>query len=66
MNQHSLYTLGIDQGTTQTTAVVLDEAGALVAQNSVQVPIQFPQPGWVEQNPLDILQTVQEAVAPLC
>ncbi len=65
MNQHSLYTLGIDQGTTQTTAVVLDGAGALVAKNSVEVPIQFPRPGWVEQNPHDILKTVQEAVTPL-
>lgn len=57
--------LGIDQGTTQTTAVVVDNGGRLLAQNSVQLPAHFPQPGWVEQDPWDILRTVREAAAPL-
>lgn len=59
------YFLGIDQGTTQTTAVILDELGNLVDQRSVPVSISFPQPGWVEQDPWDILKSVQEAVVPL-
>jgi glycerol kinase len=59
------YLLGIDQGTTQTTAVVLDEHGRLVDSRSVQLPISFPRPGWVEQNPWDILHTVREAAGPL-
>jgi glycerol kinase len=59
------YLLGIDQGTTQTTAVVLDEHGRLVDSRSAQLPISFPQPGWVEQDPWDILRTVREAAGPL-
>jgi glycerol kinase len=59
------YLLGIDQGTTQTTAVVLDEQGRLVASRSAQLPVHFPRPSWVEQNPWDILQTVREAALPL-
>ncbi len=59
------YLLGIDQGTTQTTAVILDEAGRLVASQSAALPITFPRPGWVEQDPWDILSTVRQAVAPL-
>lgn len=59
------YLLGIDQGTTQTTAVVLDENGSCVAKNSVGLAARFPQPGWVEQDPLDIVRTVREACAPL-
>lgn len=59
------YLLGIDQGTTQTTAVIVDEAGRLVAKNSVPLPARFPQPGWVEQDPADIVRTVREAAAPL-
>jgi glycerol kinase len=59
------YLLGIDQGTTQTTAVVLDERGTLIASQTAQLPISFPQPGWVEQDPWDILRTVRQAVAPL-
>jgi glycerol kinase len=59
------YLLGIDQGTTQTTAVVVDENGEMIEKNSAQLPAQFPQAGWVEQNPVDILRTVREACAPL-
>lgn len=59
------YLLGIDQGTTQTTAVVLDEGGRVVASRSVRLPASFPRPGWVEQDPWDILRTVREAAVPL-
>jgi len=59
------YLLGIDQGTTQTTAVIVDEYGNLVEKNSSELPARFPQAGWVEQNPLDIVRTVKEACAPL-
>jgi glycerol kinase len=59
------YVLGIDQGTTQTTAVVIDENASFMEKNSVPLPAHFPRPGWVEQDPFDILRTVKEAVAPL-
>ncbi len=60
------YLLGLDQGTTQTTAVVVDsDTGALVDKNSVHLPARFPHPGWVEQDPADIVRTVREAAAPL-
>ena len=59
------YLLGIDQGTTQTTAVVVNERGEMVEKNSAQLPARFPQAGWVEQDPLDIIRTVREACAPL-
>lgn len=59
------YLLGIDQGTTQTTAVVVDEQGEMIEKNSAQLPARFPQAGWVEQEPFDIVRTVREACAPL-
>jgi glycerol kinase len=59
------YILGIDQGTTQTTAVVMDENVSFVDKNSVPLSARFPAPGWVEQDPYDIIRTVKEAVAPL-
>jgi len=59
------YLLGIDQGTTQTTAVVVDENASFVDKNSIPLPARFPRPGWVEQDPHDIVRTVKEAVAPL-
>src|SRR6266498_3576918 len=59
------YLLGIDQGTTQTTAVIVDERGEMIEKNSAQLPACFPQAGWVEQNPFDIVRTVKEACAAL-
>jgi glycerol kinase len=59
------YLLGIDQGTTQTTAVIVNERGEMVEKNSAQLPARFPQAGWVEQEPADIVRTVKEACAPL-
>jgi len=59
------YLLGIDQGTTQTTAVIVNEHGEMIEKNSSQLPARFPQAGWVEQEPADIVHTVKEACAPL-
>ena len=59
------YLLGIDQGTTQTTAVIVNERGEMIEKNSAQLPARFPQAGWVEQEPADIVRTVREACAPL-
>jgi len=59
------YLLGIDQGTTQTTAVIVNEHGEMIEKNSSQLPARFPQAGWVEQEPDDIVRTVKEACAPL-
>ena len=59
------YLLGVDQGTTQTTAVIVNEYGEMLDKNSAQLPARFPQAGWVEQDPLDIVRTVKEACAPL-
>jgi glycerol kinase len=59
------YLLGIDQGTTQTTAVIVTESGEIVEKHSAQLSAHFPQAGWVEQDPWDIVRTVQEACAPL-
>ena len=59
------YLLGIDQGTTQTTAVIVNKLGEMLEKNSAQLPARFPQAGWVEQDPSDIVRTVKEACAPL-
>lgn len=59
------YFLGVDQGTTQTTAVVVDELGRVVAKRSVRLPVRFPAAGRVEQDPWDILESVRNAATPL-
>jgi glycerol kinase len=54
--------LAIDQGTTNTKVLLFDAAGAVVARASRPVEISFPQPGWVEQDPAALWQSVEAAV----
>lgn len=55
--------LAIDQGTTNSKALLLDEAGTIVARASAPVGVSYPQPGWVEQSPTDIWQSVVKVVS---
>ncbi len=54
--------LAIDQGTTNSKAVLVDEAGAVVARGSAPLSIRHPAPGWVEQDATELWQSVVEAV----
>jgi glycerol kinase len=54
--------LAIDQGTTNTKAILVDAAGDIVAQGSRPVGVSYPQPGWVEQDARVIWTTVQQAI----
>lgn len=54
--------LAIDQGTTNSKAVLVSTEGEILARGSAHVGISHPQPGWVEQDPLRIWQSVQEAI----
>ncbi len=55
--------LAIDQGTTNSKALLIDETGAVVASAGVPVPVAYPQPGWVEQSPQALWGTLVEAIA---
>lgn len=52
------YIMAIDQGTTGTTAAIIDQSGCVVATVNKEYPQIYPQPGWVEHNPEDIWQSV--------
>ncbi|CBV43856.2 FGGY family carbohydrate kinase [Halomonas elongata] len=54
--------LAIDQGTTNSKAVLVDFGGNIIAKAQVGIPCQYPQPGWVEQSGEGIVQTVKEAI----
>lgn len=55
------YIMSIDQGTTSSRVILLDHAGSLVSQASVEFPQIFPKPAWVEHNPNQIWNSVQQA-----
>ncbi|HUP55803.1 MAG TPA: glycerol kinase GlpK [Bdellovibrionota bacterium] len=58
------YILAIDEGTTGTTALLMDTELNRVAEASVEFEQHFPKPGWVEHDLTDIwsaiVQTVRE------
>src|SRR5438105_3480350 len=54
--------LAIDQGTTNTKAVLVDTSGAIVAQASRALSVQYPRPAWVEQDPYALWSSVQHVI----
>lgn len=59
------YVIALDQGTTSSRAVLVNRQGRIV--DSVQNPFPqiFPQPGWVEHDPRDILSSQLGALTEL-
>ena len=56
--------LGIDVGTGGTRAVIVDEAGKVIASaSSEHEPFRAPHPGWAEQDPEDWWRAAQEAIS---
>ncbi|MCI1710237.1 MAG: glycerol kinase GlpK [Chiayiivirga sp.] len=56
------FILAIDQGTTSSRAVLVDVAGAIVGVAQREFTQHFPQPGWVEHDPREILASVQSSM----
>lgn len=56
--------LAIDQGTTNSKAILVSPEGAILARGSAPVGIAYPEPGWVEQDPQRLWASVCEAIAP--
>ena len=54
--------LAIDQGTTNTKALLVDEGGRIVARASRPLTPTYPQPAWVEQDAGEIWRSVRECV----
>ena len=53
----------IDQGTTSTRCMLFDRAGKIAGIDQREHRQIYPQPGWVEHDPLEIWQRTQEVVA---
>ena len=55
--------IAIDQGTTSSRAILFDEEGTILGQQSAEFPQHFPANGWVEHDPEDIWQTTLDATS---
>jgi glycerol kinase len=49
--------LSLDQGTTSSRAILFDRAGRILATSQKEFRQIYPQPGWVEHDPLEIWAT---------
>ena len=57
------YYLGIDQGTTGTTALLLDVNWNMAATGYKKQTQYYPHPGWVEQDPMEIWHNIEDTVS---
>ncbi|MBS0293786.1 MAG: glycerol kinase GlpK [Proteobacteria bacterium] len=51
------YLLALDQGTSSSRSIVFDTQGHIVALAQQELPQIYPQPGWVEHDPMEIWRT---------
>lgn len=57
------FVLAIDQGTTSSRAIIFNHGGEVVAVDQQEFSQIFPNPGWVEHNPVEIWESVRAVVA---
>ncbi|MDN6566348.1 MAG: glycerol kinase GlpK, partial [Actinomyces sp.] len=57
------YVMAIDQGTTSSRAIIFNHSGEIVAVGQQEFTQIFPNPGWVEHDPLEIWDSVRAVVA---
>ena len=57
------FVLALDQGTTGSTALLIDPDGAVRARGYAELPQHYPQPGWVEHDPAQIWSTIVQAAS---
>ena len=55
--------LAIDQGTTGTTALLVDSSIRVIASHNVEFPNHYPQPGHVEHDVAEIWTSIAQAVS---
>ena len=57
------YVVSIDQGTTSTRCIIFNHGGEIVAVDQREHDQIYPQPGWVEHDPLQIWSRTQSVIA---
>jgi glycerol kinase len=53
----SKYILSLDQGTTSSRAIIFNHSGNIVSLSQKEITQIYPNPGWVEHDPMEILST---------
>lgn len=56
------YVMGIDEGTTSARTVIFDGEGQIVTETTRELTQHYPKAGWVEHNPVEILDAQLETM----
>ena len=57
--------IGVDLGTSACKFLLMDEKGEIKNVVSKEYPLEFPHPGWSQQNPEDWMKAVEEGIPEL-
>ena len=57
MTTEAKYIVALDQGTTSSRAIIFDKSGDIVDVSQREFTQYYPQPGWVEHDPMEIWGT---------
>ncbi|TVU16353.1 hypothetical protein EJB05_39912 [Eragrostis curvula] len=58
-----VYVAAIDQGTTSTRFIIYDRHAKPVASHQLEFKQHYPEAGWVEHDPMEIIETVKVCMA---
>ena len=56
------YILGVDQGTTGTTTLILNDNWEIVSRGYIEHKQIYPKPGWVEHDPIEIWEKTKKSI----
>lgn len=62
---NAVYLIALDQGTTSSRALLFDARGTMLDSCQQEIRQIYPRPGWVEHNPVEILNTQLEVLRKL-
>lgn len=57
--------LGIDLGTSSVKIIIMDDEGKVIASESKEYPVFYPEAGWAEQNPEDWWNATKDGIKKL-
>lgn len=63
MSDEEVYVGSIDQGTTSTRFILYDRSARAIASHQVEFTQFYPEAGWVEHDPMEILESVKVCLA---
>ena len=59
------YYIGVDLGTSSAKFLLMNEKGAILNEVSKEYPLEFPKPGWSQQDPEDWRKALMEGIPEL-